>query len=281
MTGSAAAAEDILQDGFLRLHAVAAGGAVTMQSPRSYLSTIIVRLSLDYLERARSERERYTGPWLPEPILTAADPAETGERRETISLAFLVLMEALTPEERAVFLLHEVFDYPHDEIASMLGKSPAACRQLLRRARVHLQARRARSTRSPASAGEHRRLVERFLAAAEHGDVQALAETLAQDVVHLSDGGGKVPAARRPIFGREAVARLFAGLLRLAPAGTHFSVAEVNGTPALLTWVGETLLSVVIVEVAEGAIQAGFTVVNPDKLTFMQRQLRQSGAVLV
>lgn len=284
MTGSAAEAEDILQDGYLRFHAAAAAaGAAPMESPRSYLSTIIVRLSLDHLKKARAERERYDGPWLPEPILVAPDPdpAEQRERRETISLAFLTLLESLTPGERAAFLLHEVFDYPHEEIASILGKSPAASRQLLRRARLRLDERRARRSGEPRfrpSPDEHRRLVSRFLNAAERGDVQALAQTLAQDVVSVSDGGGKVPAAGRPIVGRDAVLRLFAGLLRHAPPETHFSVAHVNGEPALLTWVGQTLFSVLTFEAAGGAIHAIRVVVNPDKLAYLAQQLRESRA---
>jgi RNA polymerase sigma-70 factor, ECF subfamily len=272
MTGSASEAEDILQEGYLRLHN-AAGSADSIESPRAYLSTIVTRLSLDHLKRARVERERYAGPWLPEPVLTAPDPAEDRERRESVSLAFLVLLESLTPEERAAFLLHEVFDYPHDEIAPMIRKTPAACRQLLRRARLRLEERRGPRARFRASPEEHRRLVSRFLAAVERGDVQALAESLALDVVSVSDGGGKVHAARRPVAGRDAVLRFLSGLLRLAPPDTRFSLAGVNGEAALLTWIGDALFSVTTFETANGAIESLRIVVNPDKLTHIRSQI--------
>ena len=289
MTGSASEAEDILQEGYLRLHAAASEGSAPVESPRAYLSTVITRLALDHLKKAKAERERYDGPWLPEPLLTAPDPAEGTERRESISLAFLVLLEALSPEERATFLLHEVFDYPHDEIAPMIGKSPAACRQLLRRARVRLDERRTqqgraapatvrrRATRAaPTEASDqHQRLLTHFLRAVERGDVQALAETLAQDVVHVSDGGGKVHAARRPIVGRDAVLNFFAGLLRLAPPGTRFSTEVVNGLPALLVWVGEQLINVTSFEAENGVVTRSYTVANPDKLAVIARQIQE------
>jgi RNA polymerase sigma-70 factor (ECF subfamily) len=296
MTGSALEAEDLLQDGFLRLHAAASSkGGEPIQSPRAYLSTLITRLSLDHLKKVKGERARYDGPWLPEPILTGAgaaipeatDPAELSERREAISLAFLMLLESLSPEERAVFLLHEVFDYPHEEVATMIGKSPAACRQLLRRARARLAAARTdgqagapdqaprRRPRRDAATAEHHRLVTRFLHAVERGDVQALAQSLAQDVVHLSDGGGKVFASRRPITGRDAVLRFLAGLLRLAPADTRFTTAELNGAPALLVWVGDQLFQVTIFEVEDGLIRRTYSVVNPEKLAYLRRQLQE------
>ena len=277
MTGSATEAEDILQEGYLRLHAAAATDAGSpIDSPRAYLSTVITRLALDHLKKAKAERERYDGPWLPEPLLTEPDPAEDAEKRESISLAFLVLLESLSPEERATFVLHEVFDYPHDEIAPMIGKSPAACRQLLRRARTRLGERRA--PRFQYSAEHHQRLMTHFLHAVERGDVQSLAETLAQDVVHVSDGGGKVHAARRPIVGRKAVLNFFAGLLRLAPPGTHFTTEEVNGAPALLVWVGNLLINVTSFETEDGCVTRTYTIANPDKLAHLQVQLTQRPA---
>ena len=271
MTGSATEAEDILQDGYLRVHA-ASESREPVQSPRAYLSTVITRLALDHLKKAKAERERYDGPWLPEPLLTAPDPAEGSERRESISLAFLVLLEALSPEERAAFLLHEVFEYPHDEIAPMIGKTPAACRQLVSRARAKLRDRRPRRV---AHAAEHQRLLTHFLRAVERGDVQALAETLAEDAVHVSDGGGKVAAARRPLVGREAVLKLFAGLLRLAPPGTRFTTESVNGLPALLVWVGDVLIQVTSIEVEDGLVTRSYAIANPDKLARLSRQIAQ------
>lgn len=274
MTGSATEAEDILQEGYLRFQAASPRDG-EVASMRAYLSTIVVRLCLDHLKRARVERDRYTGPWLPEPILTAPDPAEHLEGREALSLALLVLLETLSPEERASFVLHEAFGYAHEDIAAVLGKSPDACRQLLRRARQRLNRRDEGQPRFTPAPVAHDRLVARFLAAAERGDVQALAETLAQDVVTVSDGGGKVHAARRPIVGREAVLRFFSGLLRLAPPNTRFTRAEVNGEPAMLTWTGESLINVVTFEVADGLVQNIRIVVNPDKLAYIQRQRSQ------
>ncbi|HEU5318412.1 MAG TPA: RNA polymerase sigma factor SigJ [Chloroflexota bacterium] len=291
LTGSAVEAEDALQDGYVRVHdAAGAHGEEWVESPRAYLSTLITRLCLDHLKRVKTDRERYDGPWLPEPVLTAAgareaaDPAEESELRESISLAFLVLLEALSPEERAAFLLHEVFEYPHDEIAPMIGKSPAACRQLLRRAHTRLEERRkvhsgaavsSRRRRSASTAADHQRLMTRFLHAVERGDVQALAATLAADVVHVSDGGGKAFAARRPIVGREAVLNFLAGLLRLKPPGTRFTSEQVNGGPALLVWVGEQLIQVTTLEVEDGVVTRSHAVVNPDKLGYLRRQLEE------
>ena len=277
MTGSATEAEDILQEGYLRLHAAAAAeGSTPVDSPRAYLSTVITRLALDHLKKVKSERERYVGPWLPEPLLTEPDPAEDAERSESISLAFLILLESLTPEERAAFLLHEVFDYPHDEIAPMIGKSPAACRQLLRRARKRLDERRAPRFRH--SAEHHQRMLGQFMSAVERGDVQALADTLAQDVVHLSDGGGKSAAARRPIVGRDAVLRLFGGLLRLAPPNTRYTSEVINGAPALLVWVGDQLIQVTAFDLRDDVIHQTYAIVNPDKLAPLVRQLRERAA---
>lgn len=277
MTGSATEAEDILQDGYLRLHAAATSDAgPPIDSPRAYLSTVVTRLALDHLKKAKAERERYDGPWLPEPLLTESDPADDAEKRESISLAFLVLLEALTPEERAAFVLHEVFDYPHGEIAPMIGKTPAACRQLLRRARTRLDERR--GPRFQHSAEHHQRLMTGFLHALERGDVQSFADALALDIVQVSDGGGKVHAARRPIVGRAAVLNFFAGLLRLAPPGTRFTTEQVNGAPALLAWVADTLINVTSFETEDGRVTRSYSVANPDKLTHIQAQIARRAA---
>jgi RNA polymerase sigma-70 factor (ECF subfamily) len=286
MTGSAAEAEDIVQDAFLRYHTTP---GLQIRSPRAFLSTIVTRLSLDRLKSARHAREHYVGSWLPEPVLTAstglsdgstrprlgvepaAEPLETVEQRESISLAFLLLLESLTPEERAVFVLHEAFDYPYDEIAGILGKTPAACRQLLHRARARIAERRPRFQVSPS---EQRRLVERFIAACERGDVPALADVLAQDVVSWADGGGKVRAALQPIVGREKVIRFLLAILRLAPADYAVRVEEVNGAPAIVVWSAGAVLATFTFDVADGQLHALRLVVNPDKLAFLQRQLQ-------
>ncbi|MFN8568001.1 MAG: sigma factor-like helix-turn-helix DNA-binding protein [Kouleothrix sp.] len=180
---------------------------------------IVTRLSLGYLKSARAQREQYIGPWLPEPLLTAdADPELAAvERRETLATAFLVLLESLNPHERAVFLLREVFEYSYDEIGSMLGLSSANCRQIFHRAQAHVAERRPRFEPSPA---EQRRLVDRFIQACQRGDMAALTDVLAGDVVAWSDGGGKATLALQPVYGREKVLRFLAGLLGKAPAGS-------------------------------------------------------------
>ena len=279
MLGSAAEAEDTVQDAFLRY----AGAAPDqLRSPQAYLSTIVTRLALDRLTAARATRESYIGPWLPEPVLTTDDNgAARAERRESIRLAFLVLLETLTPQERAVFLLREVFEYSYDEVAEMLQLSQANCRQLLHRARTRIAERQPRFQPSPE---EQRRLVGRFVAAVEHGDVQGLATLLAEEVVFTGDGGGKVSSARRPVVGSTPVARLLLGLfkhLRELPefAQASLRLASVNGSPALLTLVGPQIDSVLTWHF-EGEQVAGIAAVrNPDKLAFLQRQL-ESGALM-
>jgi RNA polymerase sigma-70 factor (ECF subfamily) len=270
MTGSAGDAEDLVQDAYLR---ALAAPATEVRAEKAYLTTIVTRLALDHLKSARVRREQYVGPWLPEPLLTsdpALAPEETVERRESLSLAFLVLLESLTPPERAVFLLREVFDYPYAEIASALEISTATCRQLDHRARAHLAAHERRFAASPEA---HRMLTERFLAASLQGDLAALTELLAEDVVSWSDGGGKVSAARRPIVGRDAVLRLLAGLLRKTPTDLVASVAEINALPALLlSWDGE-LRMVTTYEFESGRLRAIRSILNPDKLRYLVRQL--------
>lgn len=270
MTGSAAEAEDIVQDAYLRSRAA---DEAAIRAPKAYLSTIVTRLSLDYLKSARATREHYIGTWLPEPLLTAhgALPLETVEQRETISLAFLALLEYLTPQERAVFLLRDVFDFGYAEIAEMLGLSEANCRQVLHRARQRIAERR---PRFEPSLEEQRRLTERFLAAVQGGELEPLTALLAADAVVRGDGGGKVPAATRPILGSLNVARFLLGLSRRPPEGTGISMAEVNGEPGLLIWLGETLYAVFVPEMSGGQIAGLYNVLNPDKLAYIARQLR-------
>ena len=230
MLGSVSEAEDVVQEGFLRLHRARAGGE-RIESPRAYLSTVVSRLSLDHLRSARARRETYVGEWLPEPLV-GDDPARKAEIADSLSLAFLVLLESLSPEQRAAFLLREVFDEPYDRIAEIVGTSEANARQLAARARRHVEERR---PRYEASRDQREALATRFFAAAEDGDLQGLEELLAHDVVFRGDGGGKAPAAARAVHGRTKVARLLiAGLRTLARfGGVTTRREEVNGQPGV------------------------------------------------
>ena len=234
MLGSVSEAEDVVQEGFLRLYRARESGE-RIESPRAYLSTVVSRLSLDQLRSARVRRETYVGEWLPEPLVASADddPARGLEMADSLSLAFLVLLESLTPEQRAAFLLHEVFDEPYDRIASILETSEPNARQLVTRARRHVQERR---PRFDASREQQEQLATRFFAAAQDGDLEGLEHLLAHDVVLRADGGGKAPAVKRALHGRATVARaLIAGLGRAARVG-GFTLRreEVNGQPGAL-----------------------------------------------
>ena len=267
MLGSVSEAEDVVQEGFLRLHRARESGE-RIESPRAYLSTVVSRLSLDQLRSARVRRETYVGEWLPEPLVASADddPASGLEMADSLSLAFLVLLESLTPEQRAAFLLHEVFDEPYDRIAKILDTSEPNARQLVTRARRHVEERR---PRFDASREQREQLATRFFAAAEDGDLEGLEKLLAHDVVLRADGGGKAPALKRAIHGRPKVARtLIAGLRRGARLG-GFTLRreEVNGQPGAVYLDREgRLAGVMILDVADGQIQAVSSIVNPDKL---------------
>jgi RNA polymerase sigma-70 factor, ECF subfamily len=255
MLGSAAEAEDIVQEAYLRAQAVR---PETITSERAYFSSIVTRLCLDHWKSARVKRETYVGPWLPEPVRfeEAVDPA-------SISLAFLVLLESLTPLERAVYLLSQVFDYEHGEIAAIVGRDEAACRQLLHRARERIRAEKPRFTAAPES---HRKLLEQFARACHAGDLTGLEQLLSAEVSAWSDGGGKVHAAQRPVVGAHKVAALYVGLHNKAPAGTTVRIEEINGLPALVLRVGGKLAGVIDVETDGQRIVAVRTIVNPDKL---------------
>jgi RNA polymerase sigma-70 factor (ECF subfamily) len=272
MLGSMSDAEDIVQDAFLRWRDAA---SVEIRSDSAYLTTVVARLCLDHLNTARSRRLEYVGPWLPEPVaIEPADP-ETGPNSESLSFAFLVLLESLTPQERAIYLLHEVFDYGHREIAAMLDLSELHCRQLLRRARKHIVDRRPRFAPTREA---HKRLVTAFAGAVAHGNVQELQALLADDVTSWLDGGGKATTARKPLFGARAVARFYSTLGRNAPTDSRMRAIAINGWPALATFVGDTLISVVDLETDGERIHCVRTVVNPDKLAAIRSYLAEKNA---
>ena len=268
MLGSVSEAEDVVQEGFLRMHRAREGGE-RVESPRAYLSTVVSRLSLDQLRSARVRRETYVGEWLPEPLLASADddPARKAEMADSLSLAFLVLLESLSPEQRAAFLLRDVFEESYARIAEIVGTSEQNARQLAARARRHVKERR---PRFEPSREQREALATRFFAAAQEGDLEGLEELLAQDVVGVGDGGGKAPALPRAIHGRARVARtLTAGFARLQTQLGGFALRrqEVNGQPgALFLDRDGTLIGVMILDVADGQIQRVSSIANPDKL---------------
>jgi RNA polymerase sigma-70 factor, ECF subfamily len=269
MLGSATEAEDVVQDAYLRFQATP---PESIRSAKAFLSTVVTRLCLDQIKSARARRESYVGPWLPEPLLTEAldaapAPADRVTQAESISMAFLVLLESLTPLERAVFLLHEVFDYGYDDVAAIVGRSEPACRQLYRRARQHVLERR---PRFPAAPAEQERLTATFLRACERGDLDELTGLLAEDVTLWSDGGGKVRAALRPIHGRDAVARFIVGILSKAPPGFRVQHTAVNGAPGIVSYVNDRPIAALALETDGRRIHGLRLVANPDKLARLQ-----------
>src|SRR3954468_961934 len=270
MLGTAGEAEDIVQEAFLRYHRVAEEEPI--EHPKAYLSQVVTRLSIDHLRSARVRRETYTGTWLPEPLLTDVEPdaSQHAETADSLSMAFLVVLESLSPVERAVFLLREVFDYGYGEIAEIIGKSEDNCRQLAARARRHLDERKPRF-----EADRQRRdeLAQRFFAAAQEGDTEGLVQLLADDVVFYGDGGGKGPAISRPLYGREQVAK-FIGNLLVQAQGLQLGLepVEVNGEPGMMSRDPEgRIASVLSIHIADGQIQSFSSVVNPDKLRHLGR----------
>jgi RNA polymerase sigma-70 factor (TIGR02957 family) len=267
MLGSVSEAEDVVQEALLRLdRALEAGEQIS--SPRAFLVTVTTRLAINELRSARARRERYVGEWLPEPIITGDDddPARHAETADSLSLAMLVLLESLSPEQRAVLLLHDVFDYGYPEIKAIVGKSEDNVRQLATRARRHVKHRRPRFQTTPAQREE---LARRFFAAAEQGDLAGLEALLAHDVELTGDGGGKVPALARTLRGRSRVARTVRNWFRLGARlpGASLRPVEVNGGPgALLLDEQQRLISVMALEIAGGQITGISSIVNPDKL---------------
>ena len=269
MLGSAADAEDVVQETWLRWADVERS---EVRDPRAYLVRIVTRQALNRLRTLARRREQYVGEWLPEPLLTSPDVAEDVELTESVSIAMLTVLETLGPAERAVFVLREVFDAPYDEIAQAVGKSPAAVRQIAHRARDYVAARR---PRMQVDRAEQQAAVERFLAALQTGDMQGLLDVLAPDVVVVSDGGGVVAAARRPIEGAEAVVRLLAKFAQVAPRA-RVDTVWLNGAPAARIDPAGELNTAVTFVVEDGRITRIYAIRNPHKLTRLDEEAELS-----
>jgi RNA polymerase sigma-70 factor (ECF subfamily) len=270
MLGSVSEAEDIVQEALLRVHQALENGE-RIASPRAFVATVTTRLAIDELRSARARRERYVGEWLPEPIITdeLEDPARQAEMADSLSVAMLVLLESLSPEQRAVLLLHDVFDYGYEEIAGIVGKSQDNVRQLATRARRHVEQRRPRFQTSREQRDE---LARRFFDAAQAGDLAGLEALLAHDVVLTGDGGGKVPALARSLHGRSRVARTLLNWVRLGARipGVSLRPVDVNGSPGALLLDGqERIISVWSLEISGNQIQSVSSIVNPDKLAHL------------
>ena len=264
MLGSVSEAEDVVQEAFLRVHQTLQRDE-RIASPRAYVATLVTRLAIDQLRSARARRERYVGEWLPEPLVSDPSPAEQAETADSLSLAFLVLLESLSPRQRAAYLLREVFDYPYPEVADIIGTDVDSTRHLVARARGHLQERR---PRYHASRRQRDELARRFFAAAEEGDLTALEALLAADVALHGDGGGKAPAVARPVNGRRRVARtVLAGMEPLPRLGIRIQVTEVNGQPGAVAYDAQgRLVAVMALDIADGQVQTIHAIANPDKL---------------
>lgn len=262
MLGSAADAEDVLQETWLRWAGV---DLDTVRDQRAYLVKITTRQALTRLRTLGRRKESYVGPWLPEPLLTAPDVAEDIELADSVSMAMLLVLETLTPTERAVFVLREVFDLAYDEIAEAVDKNPAAVRQIAHRARAHVAARRPRDVVSPA---ETRGVLEAFQRAIETGDLQTLLDMLAPDVVALADGGGVVQAALEPVVGAGGVIQVLGRIAAVA----LLRPAQVNGHPALIVQINGEVDTVVAVRIDDGLITGLYAVRNPEKLSYMERE---------
>jgi RNA polymerase sigma factor (sigma-70 family) len=274
MLGSVAEAEDVVQEALLRLHTALERGE-RIASPRAYLATVTTRLAIDVLRSARVRRESYVGDWLPEPLpgsaetlssaSASADPAQQAEMADSLSYAFLLLLESLTPEERAALLLHDVFDYGYGEVAEIVGKSEVNTRQLATRARRHVAAGRPRFETSEEKCRE---LGERFFAAVENGDVAALEELLSRDVVLRGDGGGKAPALARALHGADRVRRALGNWLRAGlRGGARTERRQINGLPGIVILTPDgSVVGAMSLEIAEGHVIAINSIVNPDKL---------------
>ena len=277
MMGTVSDAEDAMQDVFVRLRT---GDLQPVQAPGSYLTRAVVRRCLDQWKSARRKREQYVGPWLPEPLTasSADDPSARQELADSVSVAFLVVLETLNPVERAVFLLHEVFQYSFDEIAVLVDKTPAACRQVAHRARTKVRENRPRFA---ASREQHREMVGRFIAACQTGDLHDLQSLLSEDVTVFSDGGGLTPAARVPVVGIDRVTRFVLGLRNKAQrfgVSVVLQPCEFNGTLGLMQLVDGRLHAVISLELDEGKIQRLYSVLNPQKIASLAAAHHLKGA---
>jgi RNA polymerase sigma-70 factor, ECF subfamily len=266
MTGSATEAEDLVQEAFYRLRRTQQHGTV-IESPKAYLATTITRLAIDHLRSARARRESYIGTWLPEPLVTNLheNPEQMAELSDSLSIAFLVLLESLSPVERAVFLLREAFDYPYQEIAQIVEKSEANCRQIYRRARQHIGDQRPRYEATPEQSNT---LLRSFLTAARDGNLEQLIDLLATDAAFYGDGGGKATAIGRPLHGRERVAAFILALFKQrSHLGVTVAAVLVNGEPGIIVHDPQgKIVSVIAIEIRQGTIQTLRGIVNPDKL---------------
>jgi RNA polymerase sigma-70 factor, ECF subfamily len=261
MLGSLVDADDVLQEAFLRW---SREDRANVRSPWSYLASIVTRLCIDARRAIEVRKETYVGPWLPDPIIeTDAAADDRAELAESVSLAFLVALETLSPLERAAYLLRRTFDFDYGEIAAILGKSPENCRQLVSRAQAHVQARR---PRFEVDSIEAERITTAFLSACASGELEQLVSLLADDAVMYSDGGGKAPAALAPVRGANHVARLFLGVLKKSAPGTEFRRVRVNGRPGAMTLVEGQVVTVVTFDIVAGRIATCFAVRNPEKL---------------
>jgi RNA polymerase sigma-70 factor (ECF subfamily) len=260
MLGTVSDAEDMVQETFLRWQQTP---ETRVQSVKNYLATTITRLCIDHLKSARVRREQYVGPWLPEPLLTHQDPAEQVELADSLSMAFLVMLERLSPSERAVFLLREVFEYDYPEIAQIVDKNPENCRQILRRSRQHLATERPRFSVSPQ---QQEQITSQFLDASSQGNLQDLLMLLAKDVTFWSDSGGQVPAALKPIQGAMKVARFLLAIQQKWLPTASAELVEINGQSSMLIRSGNDIHSVMSFEIVEGYIQTIYSVRNPEKL---------------
>lgn len=265
MLGSVMDAEDMVQEAYLRWQRA----GVVAESPKAYLTAVTTRLCIDHLRSAKVQREAYIGPWLPEPLVTAVSPPaeENITLSETLSLAFLVLLESLTPTERAVFLLREIFDYEYADVATIVGKSEANCRQMVRRARQHIAAGK---PRFDVPLAQQETLVTQFAEACRAGDMAGLIDLLADDIEVWSDGGGKATAARKVVYGRDKVARFMINVTRLAPENADIQFALINGQLGIVAWANGQPLLVMALEMGNGRIQAIRNILNPDKLQHLR-----------